>query len=115
MFYWQFLFSPPVLLNHHNSIMQDGIQTNNYLESYNITLNSLAGKDSNVWIVQDLFVKQDADARRTFVSNSTGQDNSNNTGRRHKSLDNRARIKFILSGYDTMPKNDLITMLANYI
>ena len=45
--------------------MQDGIQTNNYLESYNRTLNSLARKDSNVWIVQDLLIKQDADARRT--------------------------------------------------
>ena len=106
---------PPVLWNHHDSIMQDGIQTNNYLESYNRTLNSLAGKNANVWIMQDLFVKQDADSRRTFLSNSAGQDRSNDTGKKHKSLDKRARIQFILNGYDAMPKNDLITMLAHSI
>ena len=95
--------------------MQDGIQTNNYLESYNRTLNSLAGKNANVWIMQDLFVKQDADSRRIFLSNSAGQDRSNDTGKKHKSLDKRARIQFILNGYDAMPKNDLITMLAHSI
>ena len=56
--------------------------------------------------------KQDGDARTTFLSNSSSQDRPNDTDKRHKSLFNRARIKFILSGYDIMPKNDLITMLA---
>ena len=39
----------------------------------------------------------------------------NNTGRKEKSLDNRAKIKFIIDAYDTMPKDDLIRMLAHTI
>ena len=56
-----------------------------------------------------------SDARRAFLSNSTGQDCRNNTGRKEKSLDNRAKIKFIIDAYDTMPKDDLIRMLAHTI
>ena len=95
--------------------MHDGTQTNNCLESYNRKWNSIAGKNSNVWAVQELFVKQESDARRAFLSNSTGQDCRNNTGRKEKSLDNRAKIKFIIDAYDTMPKDDLIRMLAHTI
>ena len=73
---------PPVLWNHFDSIMHDGTQTNNCLESYNRKWNSIAGKNSNVWAVQELFVKQESDARRAFLSNSTGQDCRNNTGRK---------------------------------
>ena len=79
----------PVLWNHHDSIMSGGIQTNNHLESYNRTWNKLAGKDSNVWVVQELFVKQEANARRSFIS------------------------KFILEGYTTLPKKVLLQMLSH--
>ena len=101
--------------NHHDSIVHNGLQTNNHLESYNRKWNLLADKSSNIWAIQELFVKQEADARRTFLSNSAGQDCSNNTGRKEKSLDYRAKIMFILDSYDTMPKHDLITMLAHTI
>ena len=84
--------------------MNDGIQTNNHLESYNRTWNRLAGKDSNIWAIQELFVKQEANARRSFLSNAVGQDTSANTGRKERSLDGRTRIEFLLGGYDTMSK-----------
>ena len=104
---------PPSTWNHHDTIMNDGIQTNNHLESYNRTWNRLAGKDSNIWAIQELFVKQEANARRSFLSNAVGQDTSANTGRKERSLDGRTRIKFLLGGYDTMSKKDLILMLAH--
>ena len=101
------------LWNHHESIGNDGVQTNNYLESYNRTWNSLAGKNSNVWVVQELFSKQEAETTRSFLSNSVGQDKSTNTGWKEWSLDGRTRIKVILGGYDSMPKGCTLTMLAH--
>ena len=44
--------------------MNGGIETNNHLESYNSKLNRLAGTTKNVWEIQELFVKQEADSRR---------------------------------------------------
>ena len=58
-------------------------------------------------------MKQEANARRSFLSNAVGQDTSTNTGRKERSLDGRTRIKFLLGGYDTMSKKDLILMLAH--
>ena len=104
---------PPALWNHHDSVLQDEIETNNFLESYNRTWNKLAGKDSNVWKVQELFVKQEANARRAFIANRTGLDMSTNTGRKERSLDRRAAVKFILDGYDILAKKDLLDMLAH--
>ena len=66
-----------------------------------------------MWIVQGLFVKQEANARRSFMSNQRGSDLTTNTGRKERSRDRRAALQFILSGYDAMPKQDLITMLAH--
>lgn len=104
---------PPMLWNHHDSILHDGVQTNNHLEAYNRKLNKLAGKSSNVWEIQDIFVKQEAEARRTFMSNRMGSDLCSNTGRKERSKDGRAAIKLILQGYDTVPKIDLLRMLAH--
>ena len=75
----------------------------------------MAVNDSNVWIIQELFVEQEADNRRTFLLSSIDKDRCNNSGSRHKSLTNRVKIKFILSGYDTRPKSDLVIMLAQSI
>ena len=72
--------------NHHDSIVHNGLQINYHLESYNRKWNLLADKSSKVWAIQELFVKQEADARRAFLSSSAGQDCSNNTDRKEKSL-----------------------------
>ena len=104
---------PPAIWNQHNTIMNGGIETNNHLESYNSKLNRLAGTTKNVWEIQELFVKQEADSRRVFQSNRRGSDLSSNTTRRQKVKDKCAAVKFILEGYNTMPKKELIQMLAH--
>ena len=104
---------PPALWNHHDTIMSGGIETNNHLESYNSKLNKLAGTNKNVWEMQELFVKQEADSRRIFQTNRIGSDLSSNTTRKEQWKDRVAAIKFILEGYDTLPKVELIKMLAH--
>ena len=93
--------------------MNGGIETNNHLKSYNSKLNRLAGTTKNVWEIQELFVKQEAESRRVFQSNRRGSDLSSNTTRRQKVKDKCAAVKFILEGYNTMPKKELIQMLAH--
>ena len=66
----------------------------------------------NVWDVQQTFVKQEANDRRTFMTNRMGGDLSANTGRKEKWTDGVAAMKSILEGYETLPKQELITMLA---
>ena len=58
-------------------------------------------------------MKQEANARRAFIANRTGLDMSTNTGRKERSLDRRAAVKFILDGYDILAKKDLLDMLAH--
>lgn len=64
----------PALRNHYETILTGGPQTNNMLESYNRTWNGLAGSKPNVWGALELFVSQEAETRRKFLSNSVGQD-----------------------------------------
>ena len=104
---------PSALWNHHDTILNDGVETNNQLESYNSKLVKLTGTRMNVWDVQQTFVKQEADARRTFMTNRMGGDLSANTGRKEKWTDGVAAMKSILEGYETLPKQELITMLAH--
>ena len=105
---------PPALWNHHDTILNDGVETNYQLESYNSKLVKLTGTRMKVWDVQQkTFVKQEADARRIFMTNRTGGDLSANTGRKEKWTDGVAAIKSILEGYETLPKQELITMLAH--
>ena len=61
----------------------------------------------------ELFVKQEADSRRVFQSNKRGSDLSSNTTRRQQVKDKCAAVKFILEGYTTTPKKELIRMLAH--
>ena len=70
----------PKLWNHYDTVKNDGIETNNMLESNNKTWNSLVGQRPNVWHIQENFIKQDAEARRSFLSNAVGQDMRTNTG-----------------------------------
>ena len=64
---------PPELWSQYNAVMEDKPQTNNSLERFNRTWNSLVGNNSSVWTVQDVFVKRDADARRNFLNNAAAR------------------------------------------
>ena len=105
---------PVELWNHYQTILDDGVATNNMLESFNRTWNKLAGKSPNVWELREIMVKQEAEARRTFLKNSVGADMSTNTGRKERSLSNNARLKFLVSScFNTTPKKDYIQMVAH--
>ena len=77
------------------------------------TWNLLSGYRPNVWHIQDQFVKQDADARRAFLSNSVGQDMADNTGRKQRAKDAKQRVKLVVEAFATMPKTDYLKMLAH--
>ena len=103
----------PCLWNHFDTLLADGVQTNNLLESFNRTFNKLAGTSSNVWKIHELFRSTEADTRRSFMSNALGQDKSTNSGRKQKSLDGLGRLKFVAESYDTIPNSDHIRMIAH--
>jgi len=50
------------------------------VESFNRTWNSLSGHSPNVFAIQELFVKQDAEARRAYLSNAVGLDKFKSKG-----------------------------------
>ena len=95
------------------SVKEVGPQTSNMLESHNRTWNSLVGPTPNVWFIQELFIKQDAKARRVYLSNAVDQDMTTNTGRKQRSLDARERVKFVFDAFDSMPRADYISTLAH--
>ena len=103
----------PETWNHYRTVKENGLATNNMLESHNRTWNSLAGRNPNVWHIQELFVKQDAEARRSYLSNAVGQDLHNNTGRKQRSLDARHRIKFVLDNFENMTISDYVSTIAH--
>jgi hypothetical protein len=108
------LFSPS-LWNHYTSVKEDEPQTNNMLESHNRTWNSLVGYKPNVWVIQELFIKQDAEARRNYLSNAVGQDMHTNTGRKQRSLHSCGRVKFVVDAFESMSRSDYISTLAHNI
>ena len=61
---------PPQVWSQYDAIMEDKVQTNNILEWFNRTWNSLVGTSSNVWTIQQACVKRDAEARRIFLINA---------------------------------------------
>ena len=63
--------------------------------------------------IEELFSKQDAEARRAYLSNAVGQDMTTNTGRKERSLD--ARVKFVIDAFDSMPRADYVSTLAQDI
>lgn len=106
------LFNPE-LWNHYTTILNDGTQTNNMLESFNRTWNSLAGSKPNVWGILELFVSQEADTRRKFLSNSVGQDMRTNTGKKQRSMNSRDRLKFLVQAFDTIPRPEYLQQIAH--
>ena len=103
----------PCLWNHFDTLLADGVQTNNLLESFNRTFNKLAGTSPNVWKIHELFRSTEADTRRSFMSNALGKDKSTNSGRKQKFLDGLGRLKFVAESYDTIPNSDYIRMIAH--
>ena len=75
--------------------------------------NNLVCCHPNVCSVQESFIKTEADTRRSFMANAAGQDLNSNSGRRKQSLDFRARIRFIVNGYETATKADYLSMIAH--
>ena len=66
-----------------------------------------------VFAIQELSVKQDAEARRAYHSNAVGLDMATNSGRKQKSKKSRQRVKFVVEAFQTMPKADYIQTLAH--
>ena len=83
------------------------------IESFNRTWNSLSGHSLNDFTIQELFVKQDAEAIRAYLSNAVGQDMATHSVRKQRSMDSRQRITFVVEAFPTMPKADYIMMLAH--
>ena len=63
--------------------------------------------------IEELFSKQDAEARRAYLSNAVGQDMATNTGRKQRSLDARERLKFVVDAFKSMPRADYISTFAH--
>ena len=72
---------PLEMWNQHDECLADGISTNNALESFNRTWNSLLGPHPNIWKCINAMIRTEADTRRTLMSNATDLDMRDNTGR----------------------------------
>ena len=103
----------PELWNQYATVLEGGLETNNMLESFNRTWNSLSGYSPNVFAIQEVFVKQDAEARRAYLLNAVGLDMATNSGRKQRSKDSRQRVKFVVEAFRIMPKADYIQTLAH--
>lgn len=91
----------------------NGVTTNNMLESFNRTLNSMAGQKPNVWKIHQLFIEQESSTRRTFLLNSTGQDLCENSSRKQQALNHIQRMNFIISNFHGTPSNLYLTAVAH--
>ena len=82
----------------YTTVLEGGIETNNMIESFNRTWNSLSGHSLNDFTIQELFVKQDAE---DYLSNALCQDMVTNSDREKGSMDSRQRIKFVVEAFHT--------------
>ena len=109
---------PIATWNHYKCVKneQHTSQTNNIVESYNRTMNGLISKNPNIWTVAQIFVQQEASARRDFFQHTAGNNLNGNTGRKQRSLNAAGRIKFLVDGYTgQMSKMDYARSIANEI
>ena len=70
----------PELQNQYATVLVGGLETNNMLESLNRTWNTLSGYSLNEFAIQELFVKQDGEAWRAYLSNAVGLYMASNSG-----------------------------------
>ena len=103
------------LWNQYETTLADGISTNNALELWNKSWNSLMGPHPNVWSVIGGFVRQEADARRQIMSNAADLDMRENSGPRSLGEQARARIKSVVEEYEHLPMSAYLLKLAHLI
>ena len=112
--------------NHGNGLMMTKLKTIekeviekygavNQLESFNMTFKNMAGKKPNVWSKLSLVKSQEADTRRSFLSNAVGKDLCDNTGRRQKTKDSKERIKWLIDHFSSTPDQEYILTMAHEI
>ena len=99
--------------NMYEATLEDGPTTNNTLESWNRTWNSLNGKHPNLWKVLSNFVKQEAEARRMLLMEAADYDTHNNTGRKRNSEAYKARVKSIVSKFGVLPDAGYLQQIAH--
>ena len=96
----------------YEATLEDGPTTNNTLESWNRTWNSLNGKNSNIWKVISNFVKQEAEARRMMLMEAADYDTHGNTGRKRNSEAYKARVKSIVTRFGVLPDQGYLQQIA---
>ena len=73
-------------------------------------------KNANILTVAQIFVQQEASARRDFFQHTAGNNLDSNTGRKQRSMDAAGRIKFLVDGYTgQMSKMDYARSISNEI
>ena len=72
-------------------------------------------KNPNVWTVTEIFIQQEANARRSYFVHTSGRDQRANTGRKQRSLDSAGRIGFLAGSYGQMSRMDYIKQIASVL
>ena len=98
--------------SQYQSILDDSPSTNNSIESFNKTWNSVTGPNSSLWKVINQFNKEDADALRALAANTIGQDIHQNSGRKDHYRSGRENIKKIVLQWHKVPEDQFINMIG---
>ena len=106
---------PLEMWNQYEESLADGISTNNALESFNRTWNSMLGPHPNIWKCITAMIKTEADTRRTIMSNAADQDMRDNTGRKEAAAALKHKIKCVVEQYYNLPTRAYLDQLAHLI
>ena len=103
------------LWNQYQAFLEeeDVVTTNNCLESWSRTWNGLMGVSPNVFKVISGFIDQESETKRILVTQATGRDMSDNTGRKSMSKECKDRIKAVVQQYRTLPSKEYLTILVH--
>ena len=71
------------------------------------------GVSPNVFKVISGFIDQESETKRILVTQATGRDMSDNTGRKSMSKERKDRIKAVVQQYRTLPSKEYLTILAH--
>ena len=72
-------------------------------------------QNPNVWTSTEIFIQQEANARRSYFVHTSGRDQRANTGRKQRSLDSAGRIGFLAGSYGQMSRMDYIKQIASVL
>ena len=95
----------PIYWNQVSALEDNGHRTNNHLESFNRTLNSLVGTKPNIWGVLENFVSIEADSRRVFLNDAVGQDMHVNT----------EKLQLLVQSFGRCPDQEYIQKVAHIL